>query len=1119
MKKFHSHSLRSIAQFEHCLLLVLFISLFVSRLDAQVVENGGFESVASNGLPASWHIGYNGEPDHEEGGDVQVSLSNDAHTGEHSIRLRSEISSYPVFLDQDLLPSGNGPLPLRGAISFWYKILRGTIGRPAVTVLPVRSKSRAYPGGFFMPVTFAGDGEWHYAELGYDLTAYKESKSAFVRIYVMSFESPFPAPTTFLVDDVKFVPQRATYFAPRLLQVIEGADADECEVRLYIRNMSLDSAIARFGLELPSHLRSVQPAEQTLDIAPGEANGLHGRDSTGSGSLSWKVRGTRKPGDWIAVKWLNAEAPKQWEWKQELQPHIRVRPVFSRGLLAPEESASLQIALRNDGHAPLPAGARADFAFQNLTAESSSESLPEIPAGKTFTFSVNLRGLEQGHSEADITLRSAALPASVSASAEAWVDNGASTLDSVSDTLTVRSGHLLLSLGKRRPDYGSFVLYYDQGSRLQRLGSAPFLARVIARTVKDEAPMLVRYSQTSREAGRGLRLFSRWSDADGVEWRSRLELVPGKPGQILVSSEIEAGRERQLLAFQAPPLLAGDGGMGTEKDSAHLPGIEWVSAEETSSAHSHIPGLQDQRVPHPNKITVPLMAVISSGKMLAVEWDPLQKWDGIHDRPSLMFDSPNRTYGEANHLMGLFLPSIPEWVDQYAFQARRPYPLIPGTPLRLAFSILARDHSTDVTPVSTWYQLHGAPSVPPLDRTYEEERRSVLANSEKPQRIVECPNCGIQKPAGQAENVEAHILTAIKNAEAAMKRQGSDGWWKWSYDGTLINNTLNWTHAENFDEFGLPGEEAIGGYSTAFSEKYQNIDLFRAARYTGNPAFVEASLRALKRAQQFRRPEGGQPWELPLHTADILGAAYGVWTFVEGYRLTGDAKWLEQAEYWGASGLPFIYVWNANDQPHMRYGGIAVYGGSFMDYTLLGQPITWCAMDYAQSLVDLSRVDSKGPWRTVAQGILNNVILQHEKSGPNAGQWPDWRDIIKNRVVANVWYTDATPIVRLLLAWQGESMEPETKVVQGPRGQVRLTTDGAIEKVFQSNGMFHVEIRSHGGIDSVLAVAGLGTLSKEMVRGSNAHQVKSVSNDERSGVSFIRFDGTLPGTTRIEIRL
>jgi len=176
-------------------------------------------------------------------------------------------------------------------------------------------------------------------------------------------------------------------------------------------------------------------------------------------------------------------------------------------------------------------------------------------------------------------------------------------------------------------------------------------------------------------------------------------------------------------------------------------------------------------------------------------------------------------------------------------------------------------------------------------------------------------------------------------------------------------------------------------------------------------------------------------------------------------------------------------------------------------------------MDYARSLVDLARVDPSGPWRTVAQGILNNVILQHEKSGPNAGHWPEWRDVTKDRVVANIWYTDATPIAQLLLEWQGVYTEPETTTVQGPQGEVRLTADGAIERASYGAGVLHVEIRPRGGADSVLAVAGAGALSEERVTGSNPHPVTSIANDERYGVAFIRFDGTLPGTAQIEIQL
>src|SRR5438270_840942 len=87
-------------------------------------------------LRGSHHFNKAGEPAHEEGGEVEVKVvEGNGHTGRRAIELSSRVSSYPCWFDQDLDSQGNGPLPLRGTISFWYRILEGTIGRPAVTVM------------------------------------------------------------------------------------------------------------------------------------------------------------------------------------------------------------------------------------------------------------------------------------------------------------------------------------------------------------------------------------------------------------------------------------------------------------------------------------------------------------------------------------------------------------------------------------------------------------------------------------------------------------------------------------------------------------------------------------------------------------------------------------------------------------------------------------------------------------------------------------------------------------------------------------------------------------------------------------------------------------------------
>jgi hypothetical protein len=76
----------------------------------------------------------------------------------------------------------------------------------------------------------------------------------------------------------------------------------------------------------------------------------------------------------------------------------------------------------------------------------------------------------------------------------------------------------------------------------------------------------------------------------------------------------------------------------------------------------HDPNRYLRFVPHPNKITIPLMAVAHGGAALAVFWDCWQRWDGQHDRPAAAFASPNCLDGQTNHLLCLFLPSVPDGV-------------------------------------------------------------------------------------------------------------------------------------------------------------------------------------------------------------------------------------------------------------------------------------------------------------------------------------------------------------------------------------------------------------------------------------------------------------------------
>ena len=1086
------------------LLVLLTFLLRGASLGQIKIQNGDFEAVGSNGLPVGWHIGDAGEPEHEEGGTVEIrAVKGVGHSGSYAVQLHSEISSYPAFLDQDLTPQGKGPLPTKGTISFWYKVIDGTVGRLAVTVLGVGAK-RDYPGGFYIPVTFADDKQWHYVEMGYDVSGDPGVSSAFVRIYVMSFEIRYHAPTKFLVDDVRFRTDEPAYFAPRLFHIIEGQDPDVCEVRVYLRNMSLRPGTARLQLILPPHLKADEGQEQKIDLPSGAAHGFFMRDPGGSGMVKWTIRGHRNAGDTLSVHMVGETAPKNWIWNRKLDPDLEVSAEFPQGLVAPGKQRQLEVSVKNNGHAYSAPGDTLQLSPSPTLATSAplTQALPSpIGPGQTMKLHWEVTPTQEGTASADILLRPALQNSSSPRSAhiEMWADAYAERLEPETEPKSwehvelVSSGDLFLSLGSVRDEYGPLALFYRDHDKFTRLATAPFLGRVVYLENGKEVTKEIRYRAGSQLNKDIAYLVANWQDAGNVSWKSTLEFrAAGSKQCIGVISTLESSAPREVVSFQGPLLLAGDGTTGSRKDSAQFPGIEWLENNEVSSNQSNIPGLRDQRIPHPNKITVPAMGVVVDRKMIGIMWDPLQRWDGENDRPTAIFDSPNRTYGLANHLMGLFLPSIPKWVPQYQQKANPPYVLKPETKLTLQFSIIAANNADELSPVLYWYKAHGPADPPQLDRTFDEE----LALS--------------KVSANRENNVEETVLQSLPKAETALAKLGPDGWWPWSYSGTTFNTTLNFTWASNLDPYGIAGDTAIGAYSATNSGD-ENIELFRAARYTGDPKLVQASLRALQRAEQFTRPEGPSPWEIPLHAPDILGAPYGVSAFLEGYKLTGDKRWLNDARWWAKTGLPFVYVWGAPDQPKMKYAAIPDFGGSFLDYLLLGQSVTWTAMRYADSLIDLAHYDPEGPWKQVAQGILYNCMLQHEMTGPNAGQWPDWRDLIKNRVLVNVWYSDPR-VANLLLTWEGKVGVPRTTVVKAKDKEIRITADGEVLEAGYHEGRLIVKLKPAQQSMFHVVIAGVKPF-QQMISPSNA----VVSFNRRYSLSLVHFEPSATAENILEV--
>ncbi len=476
--------------------------------------------------------------------------------------------------------------------------------------------------------------------------------------------------------------------------------------------------------------------------------------------------------------------------------------------------------------------------------------------------------------------------------------------------------------------------------------------------------------------------------------------------------------------FSGPMVYAGDLGFGKTKDEGLFPGLEYLNAESSSGVENAHPPFNLRTVPHPNKVTIPLMAVRKGGLLLSLEWDPLQKWDGANDRPSAIFASPNFIDGQDNHKMGLFAPSIPKWVTENQQIAAKPYTLIAGKTLKLTAKLMVRTGSKSVIDaVDGWIARHKLPDLPqpqtttegwlnlcdeayfggawdnkakawkhtntgptsfdPMIANYLWNRANYYLDPKPQKRLMNLVGPAIEKAK---DNLPLEVALLNGDVESALNRmknrvaasiavQTDDGSFPFQPD-------------KAHEVFGIPGDTSSG--STAM----RSLEILQYALVTGDKTAREAGLKALEYLDSQSRPEGAQTWELQLHVPDILASSKLVDAYLYGYQLTDDPKYLQRAVYWAKTGLPFVYMWNAPDRPVMRYGTIPVYGVTWFN----GQPwfgiiVQWCGLDYASALVRLSYFDTSVPWMKIADGILRCAVQQQEyikkKYPADAGMYPD----------------------------------------------------------------------------------------------------------------------------------
>ncbi|MCS7224997.1 MAG: hypothetical protein NZ959_10660 [Armatimonadetes bacterium] len=1026
---------------ERSLILLIGLLLVTSSLSTAQLSNGGFEDIGPDRFPVGW-TGFSSDPSLS-----MIRVTTDAVEGRFALHMEA-LKDNTVGLNRVYKATPGIPakeigalLPIKkGVLIFRYKLLKATADNVRMYVIPMKADN-VEGGGvratYVLPAAFAGDNKWHRGVLAFDFQDRPEV--ARIQIGPRINEGGRHGPGAVIFDDIQVVPQWGWHLRLAGLRWKEGEKAGyEGIVSLLFENTGDQPAPVSANFTPPAPLKAILE-ESPQAIGPGTV-----------GQVSWRVFGQRKVGSRASFQWQADQ-----EEKETISHTFRARLnlislSFASALLFRGVTYPLRLTLSNEGDAVLE-GLPVRLTLSEgvrLVSGPVAQTIPLVPPGRlVLEWKVEARKSGQAQVKADIGAGPAAFPMGCRAVISDPINPKSKA------TLSVSTKKVRLFFPKNSFGYGVIAAEVFTGGKWKPMALSPQLLLVRYQDVRRRDITRPVYASAAEPLGDGGIAFPfQWQDIDdGTIWSGRLSFRPDGDS-IVVSWQLHLNKKKPVLGIQGPVFFVGDNGFGSKKEAGLLPGVYWLLKDETTQDtrfsdpphHLHI-------VPHPYKLTQPMMVLAEGGAYFGLLWDPLQNWTEGDGRgadtglcPQPLFVSPNHLAEQDNHLMGLMVPNVPAWLDENNPWAVRPIS-------NLSYQLTARIFGGAggiLDAYNDYFEQFPLPSVPPYNPK-EIFQRSKAA--ERPPRYG---------------RLTGFIGTVRAQAQEDVKTQREDGSWAYTMDQNFTRpNLAKFAPHRPLDDYGKEGDTTLG---TCTFVNRRATALLRYARLTGSEWARTAGLKALDYIDRaFIRPEGAQTWEVPLHCPDVLAAANAITTYLEGWMLTGRDQFLERAIYWAKTGLPFIYFWNAPDRPKMMaFASIPVFGTSFFSAAAwFGTPVQWNGLDYAYSLMKLAKaLETSGPpkdryhdpafWRHIAEGITVAGAQMQEAVDHPQGYYPD-------SVALTFAYRPNDPgilhphgIVRTLWFLANPRLDPEdydSKVMGWDGLTVHITTEGLLHRVHRSD--------------------------------------------------------------------
>ena len=526
-----------------------------------------------------------------------------------------------------------------------------------------------------------------------------------------------------------------------------------------------------------------------------------------------------------------------------------------------------------------------------------------------------------------------------------------------------------------------------------------------------------------------------FTDSGGGAWTLTRQFSPGAlSGNINVKMQVECSQQRNVLHIPWLTLFPGLETYGDDKKQGLFAGLEYLTDEPSSSKKDLIVPQYLRRIPNPDKITFPLMAICQNDRYFGVMWS-------ISDYIAAVYDSPDRVFHSDSQIMALWAPKTGELRNENYLTAHYPFVLDADSPLEANF-VLTGGLSDSVVPViKNYVSLFGLPSQPVFDGGFDAAVELLAAGwtlsdgydgNGKWKHAVWGTSFHFQTAADAVvyskwlanHSTNSATISALENAAnlGKLRLDQSDP----NYMSTVSHSPWPMRHFilgkipeyladqlnKGFNYLNEFNDDGIRVYTHAADKPdlsvthwtnnangYSATPLYyalEAAELTGNDSLISQAIALLDKQTILYSnsvPRGAQPWEIPLHTPDILASAYLVGCYVKGYELTGREDLLEQAKYWAWTGVSFIYMNRSTSGSIGDFATIPVLGATqWVAPNWIGLPVQWCGLVYRNNLLHLSHHDSAGPWKQIADSITASGLQQtwpHTDTG-RQGLLPDF---------------------------------------------------------------------------------------------------------------------------------